>query len=160
MPSPGAIDRIVVRGHPLMRERTDRPDVATGRDAKVSLQHSVAAALLFGGAGLAQYENDCVADPAVHALRSRVVFEEDPAIPVESATVILHLADGTAHREHVRHGRGTPGRPMSDAELDAKVRELAAYGAPSVDADSVIAAVRGIEDDPDPTRLLRLTVPG
>src|SRR3954447_856754 len=68
-PAPEAIDHVVVRGHPLMRERTDRPDVATGRDAKVSLQHSVAVAFLFGAAGLTQYEDACVADPAVCALR-------------------------------------------------------------------------------------------
>jgi 2-methylcitrate dehydratase PrpD len=159
MPAPEAIERVVVCGHPLMRERTDRPDVAAGRDAKVSLQHSVAVSFLFGAAGLAQYEDACVADPAVRALRARVVFEEDPAMPVESATVVLHLAHGATHSEHVRHGRGTPGRPMSDAELDAKVRELAAYGAPFVDAASLIAAVRGIEDEADPTRLLRLTIP-
>ena len=60
----------------------------------------------------------------------------------------------------IRHGRGTPGRPMSDAELDTKVRELAAYGAPFVDAAGLIAAVRGIEAEADPTRLMRLTVPG
>ena len=48
---------------------------------------------------------------------------------------------------------------MSDVELDAKVRELAAYGAPLVDAAGLVAAVRGIEDEADPTRLLRLTVP-
>ena len=62
-----------------MRERTDRPDVENGRDAKVSLQHSVAVALLFGAAGLAQYEDDCVADPAVRALRAGSAVEEDAA---------------------------------------------------------------------------------
>jgi 2-methylcitrate dehydratase PrpD len=158
-PAPEAMERVVVRGHPLMRERTDRPNVANGRDAKVSLQHSVAAAFLFGAAGLAQYEDDCIADAAVLALRTRVVFEEDPAAPVESATVTVHFADGTEYSEHVRHGRGTPGRPMSDAELDTKVRELAAYGAPFVDAAGLIAAVRSIEDEADPIRLMRLTVP-
>jgi len=158
-PETEAIDRVVVRGHPLMRERTDRPNVATGRDARVSLQHTVAAAFLFGAAGLAQYEDDCVADPTVRALRARVVFEEDRGAPVESATVTLHLADGTEQSEHIRHGRGTPGRPMSDAELDSKVRELAAYGASFVDAAGLIAAVRGIEGEADPTRLMRLTVP-
>jgi 2-methylcitrate dehydratase PrpD len=158
-PETEAIDRIVVRGHPLMRERTDRPNVETGRDARVSLQHTVAAAFRFAAAGLAQYEDDCVADPAVRALRARVVFEEDRDAPVESATVTLYLADGTEQSEHIRHGRGTPGRPMSDAELDSKVRELAAYGAPFVDAAGLIAAVRGIEGEVDPTRLMRLTVP-
>ena len=140
-----------------MRERTDRPDVETGRDAKVSLQHSVAVAFLFGAAGLAQYEDDCVADPAVRALRAKVVFEEDAAVPVESATV--RCTSPTARTcEHIRHGRGTPGRPMSDAELDAKVRELAAYGAPFVDAAGLIAAVRGIEGEADAARIVRLTV--
>jgi 2-methylcitrate dehydratase PrpD len=158
-PETEAIDRVVVRGHPLMRERTDRPNVETGRDARVSLQHTVAAAFRFAAAGLAQYEDDCVADPAVRSLRARVVFEEDADAPVESATVTLYLADGTEQSEHIRHGRGTPGRPMSDAELDSKVRELTAYGAPFVDAAGLIAAVRGIEDEIDPTRLMCLTVP-
>ena len=158
-PAPEAIERVVVRGHPLMRERTDRPNVETGRDAKVSLQHSVAAAFLFGAAGLTQYEDDCVVDPSVRALRARVVFAEDPAMPVESAAVTLHLAAGAELNEHIRHGRGTPGRPMSDAELDTKVCELAACGGPFVEAAGLIAAVRGIEDEADPTRLLRLTVP-
>ena len=42
---------------------------------------------------------------------------------------------------------------MSDDELDAKVRELAAFGAPFVDAPGLIAAIRGIEDEADPTRI-------
>jgi hypothetical protein len=73
--------------------------------------------------------------------------------------VTLHLADGTEQSQHIRHGRGTPGRPMSDAELDTKVRELVTYGAPFVNATGLIAAVRSIGDEADPTRLMRLTVP-
>jgi len=158
-PRPEAIDRIVVRGHPLIRERTDRPNIENGRDAKVSLQHSVAVAFISGEAGLAQYKDDCITDAAVRALRARVVFEEDPTTPVESAAVTLHLADGTEHSQYVRHARGTPGRPMSEQELDNKVRELAAYGAPFVDADRLIAAARSIQDEVDAIRLIRMTVP-
>lgn len=159
MPRPEAIDRVVVRGHPLMRELADRPNIESGRDAKVSLQHSVAAAFICGAAGLAQYEDACIADPAISALSARVVFEEDPTAPVESAIVTVHLVDGTEHSQSVRHARGTPGRPMSEQELDTKVRELAAYGAPFVDAAGLIAAVRGIQEEADPIRLIRLTVP-
>src|ERR1700722_5702695 len=50
------IRKITVRGHPLLCERTDRPVVETGREAKVSLQHTVAVALLHGSAGLREYE--------------------------------------------------------------------------------------------------------
>jgi 2-methylcitrate dehydratase PrpD len=158
-PAPQRIQEIVVRGHPLLRERADRPAVETGREAKVSLQHSVAAALLQGAAGLAQYEDRCVADPAVRALRAKVRVEEDDSVPVESALVTLRLDDGTTLTEHVRHGRGTPGRPMSEDELDAKVRGLAAFGAPDVDAAGLIARFRAIEDETDVARIVRLTVP-
>jgi 2-methylcitrate dehydratase PrpD len=54
------IARVVVRGHPLLRERTDRPDVGDGRSAKVSLQHTVAVALLQGhGRARAIYRYRC-----------------------------------------------------------------------------------------------------
>src|SRR5262249_30277239 len=158
-PATDRIARIAVRGHPLLLERTDRPVVRDGRDAKVSLQHSVAVAVLFGAAGLPQYADAVVADPAVQALAAKVTAHEAAASPVESATVALHLADGEVYREHVRHGRGTPGRPMSDAELDAKVTGLAAAGPTAVDAPRLIAAIRGIEAEDDAASFLRLTVP-
>jgi len=157
-PMPQRIQEIVVRGHPLLRERADRPLVETGREAKVSLQHSVAAALLEGAAGLEQFEDRCVADPAVRALRAKVRVEEDESVPVEAALVTLRLDDGGSFTEHVRHGRGTPGRPMSEEELDAKVAELAAFGAPEVDAPGLIGAIRAIEGEADVARIVRLTV--
>jgi 2-methylcitrate dehydratase PrpD len=159
MPVPQRIGQIVVRGHPLLRERADRPAVETGREAKVSIQHSVAVALLEGAAGLTQYEDARVVDPAVRALRAKVAVEEDESVPVESALVTLRLDDGSSFTEHVRHGRGTPGRRMSEGELDAKVRELAAFGAPDVDAAGLIAALRAIESEPDVARIVCMTVP-
>src|SRR5436190_3874974 len=134
LPSAEQIARVIVRGHPLLLERADRPAVETGREAKVSIQHSVAVAFLDGAAGLAQYADRRVADPALRALRAKVAVEEDAGVPVESAIVTLRLADGSSLTEHVRDGRGTPGRPMSDDELDGTVRELAALRAPFVDA--------------------------
>ena len=48
---PDAIADVTVEGHPLLRERADRPSVSTGREAQVSAQHSVAATLIHGVAG-------------------------------------------------------------------------------------------------------------
>ena len=152
------IARVVVRGHPLLCERTDRPDVGDGRSAKVSLQHTVAVALLQGAAGLAQYTDAAVADPAVQALRDKVTAEDDSAIPVEGAVVTVGLDDGSSLSERVRHGRGTPGRPMSDIELDAKVSELAAFGAPFVDTPALIAAIRDVVALGDAAHIMRMTV--
>jgi 2-methylcitrate dehydratase PrpD len=155
----GEIARVVVRGHPLLRERTDRPEVGDGRSAKVSLQHSVAVALLHGAAGIAEFTDAAVAGPAVQALRAKVVAEDDAAMPVESAFVEVRMADGTSVSEHVKDGRGTPGRPMSDIELDAKVSECAAFGAPFADVPALIAALRDIETLGDAAHIMRMTVP-
>jgi len=153
------IAQVLVRGHPLLRERTDRPDVVDGRSAKVSLQHSVAVALLHGAAGIAQYEDAVVADPAVRALRVKVSAADDPSIPVEAAAVEIRLADGSRLGEYVSTGRGTPGRPMSDLELDAKVGECAGFAAPFVDVPALIAAIRDIETLGDAAHIMRMTVP-
>ncbi len=155
----GRIAGIVVRGHPLLRERTDRPEVGDGRSAKVSLQHSVAIALLQGAAGLAQYTDAAVGEPAVRALRAKVTAEDDAAIPVEAAIVAVRLDDGSSLSEHVRDGRGTPGRPMSDIELDSKIGELAAFGAPFVDTPALIAAIRDLEALGDAAHIMRMTTP-
>jgi 2-methylcitrate dehydratase PrpD len=159
LPAAEQIAQVIVRGHPLMLERADRPAVETGREAKVSIQHSVAVAFLDDAAGLAQYADRRVADPAVRALRARVAVEEDPDVPVEAAIVTVRLTDGSSFSEHIRDGRGTPGRPMSDDELDGKVRELAAFGAPFVDMPALIAAIRGIEQESDVGRIVGLAVP-
>jgi 2-methylcitrate dehydratase PrpD len=153
------IKEVVVRGHPLLRERTDRPDVGDGRSAKVSLQHGVAAALLQGAAGIAQFTDAAVADPNVLALRGRVTAEDDASIPVEAAVVEIRLTNGSSLSEHVKDGRGTPGRPMSDVELDAKVSECAGFGAPFVDVPALIAAMRDIETLGDAAHIMRMTVP-
>jgi len=159
LPAAEQIAQVIVRGHPLLLERADRPAVETGREAKVSIQHSVAVAFLDDAAGLAQYADRRVADPAVRALRARVAVEEDPDVPVEAAIVTVRLTDGSSFSEHVRDGRGTPGRPMSDDELDGKVRELAAFGTPFVDVPVLIAAIRGIEQESDVGRIVGFAVP-
>ncbi|MBV9860715.1 MAG: MmgE/PrpD family protein [Alphaproteobacteria bacterium] len=153
------IDEVVVRGHQLLLERTDRPQITSGRDAKVSLQHAVAAAFVHGAAGIAQFSDASVAEPAIGALSAKVKPEADAGIPVETAIVRLRLSDGTESAAHVRNARGTMNRPMTDDELDAKFRDLAAYGAPALDAEALLSAIRGLEHEADAGRVVRLTAP-
>ena len=153
------IARVSVRGHPLLRIRTGRPMVTAGREAKVSLQHSVAVAFIDGAAGIAQYSDERIDDPALLELRRRVTVEEDAAFPVETAFVTVETTDGRRLERHVTRSRGTMARPMSEAELESKFRELAEYGAPAVDAERLIEAIRGIEGMPDAGRVLAIARP-
>lgn len=155
----GSVTRIVVRGHPLLAARADRPNVTTGREAQVSVQHSVAAALLFGRAGLAEYTDACVNDPAVLALRAKVAVEQDAGIPVEAAAVAIHMTDGTARSLTVPHARGSTGNPMSDQDIEDKVTTLAAGWRPAHDVRPLIDAVWALDRADDASALLGLTVP-
>src|SRR3990172_527229 len=45
---PESVERVTVRGHPLLSQRTDRARPRAGREASVSLQHTVAGCLIYG----------------------------------------------------------------------------------------------------------------
>src|SRR4051794_33607137 len=66
------VEKVRARGNPLLLQRPARPEVRTGRESQVSLQHAVAAALVRGKAGLDQFTDACVNDPAVSAMRRKI----------------------------------------------------------------------------------------
>lgn len=156
---PARADRITaieLTGHPLLRQRTDRPDIQTGRESQVSAQHAVPVALLRGSAGLDAFSDEAVADPVVRALGKRVQFHDDETYSVDSAQVVVRFDDHTTEQEHVRIARGAIKRPLTDSELETKLRELCVYGRSGCDADRLIDAIWNIEDADDAGQLVKL----
>jgi 2-methylcitrate dehydratase PrpD len=136
---------VTVTGPSLLVARADRY-VRTERDAKISVHHSVAAVFLFNAAGLREYSNEMVTDPQVAAIRSKVRAAVDPAIPLGGARVTVHTVGGAVVSEEVIHARGSLELPMSDAEIENKVRNLAAWGAKDCDVDRVIEAIWNLDE--------------
>ncbi len=120
------VARVVVRGNPLLAIRTDRPNVSTGRESQVSVQHAVAAALITGKAGLAQFSDQCVRDPDVLKLRSKVELVRDERFSTVSAAVEITTVDGKSYKLEQPAARGSDDNPLSDADLEAKLRTAAA----------------------------------
>ena len=120
---PDAIESVTVSGDALLLARGDR-EVRNERDARVSIHHTAAVALLFGVAGLREYSRNVVADERVRAFRSRVRAALDSDLPRGAARVDLALRSGRALSATVLDARGSAARPLSDAEIEAKVREL------------------------------------
>ena len=154
-----AIERVVLRGNPLLSDRTDRPDISTGAESQVSVQHAVAAALVLGQAGLAQFADGCVRDPAVVAMRRRIAVVRDPAIATIAAQVDLYTADGRTHRLSTPAARGSPANPMSDRDVEEKLRTVVGSWQPGYDVAPLIAAIWALDRSDDAARLLALTVP-
>ena len=154
-----AVERVVARGNPLLAQRTDRPDIATGRESQVSVQHALAAALVHGEAGLDQFTDACARDPAVIELRRKVEVVRDPAIATIAAEVELWTRDGAKHRLSTQAARGSPANSMSDREIEDKLRAIAAGWRPGHDVAPLIDAVWTLDRSEDAARLLALTVP-
>ncbi|HKQ28119.1 MAG TPA: MmgE/PrpD family protein, partial [Burkholderiales bacterium] len=107
--------KIEVRLSPLAVERTDRPEPRNAIEARLSAQHAVAVALARGQAGLSEFSDAAALDPAIQALRRRVQVIADQKLDNMAAVVVA----GTARIE------APASRPMDDARLEAKFRELA-----------------------------------
>jgi 2-methylcitrate dehydratase PrpD len=158
-PALGALDlarvaRVDLTGHPLLRQRTDRPNVRTGRESQVSAQHAVAACLLHGRAGLAEFCDAAVADPRARALDGLLHFHEDDAYTIDAVMVRITLDDGRSFAHSIEAARGSAARPLTDADLERKLRELCAYGDTGCDAQAIIDAVWAIDGEADAGRLM------
>ncbi len=154
-----AVERIAVRGNPLLLQRTDRADIATGREAQVSLQHCVAAALVLGKAGLDQLTDACVADPAIKALRGRFECTADERLSTIAAEMDIWTADGKKHALATQAARGSSSNPLKDAEIEAKLRHEARRWEPDHDIQPLIDAVWALDRSEDVSSLLALAVP-
>jgi 2-methylcitrate dehydratase PrpD len=143
------IDRIELSGNPLLRERTDRPDVVTGRTSQVSAQHSVAVTLSRGRAGLAEFSDDAVADSSLREIGRKVVFVDDPSYPVEAVNVAILLRSGRRVSRRVDAAIGSLASPLDDRTLDAKLIACAQYAHASCNTQALLDSVWGFESQQD-----------
>ena len=153
---PGRIRVVRARGHPLLRQRADRPQPRSGREAAVSIQHTAAVCFLHAQAGVEQYADAIVHDPKVRALGALVRVEDDPQIGIEGARVEVELDDGSRYYAYVAHASGSAARPISEADLAAKVADLARWRRWPGSVDGLIAAFKDLEQVPDMAAIVRL----
>jgi 2-methylcitrate dehydratase PrpD len=121
---------VAITVHPVSLQAASLDDVADGLEAKFSIPYLVAFTLLHGPPDVASFHG---VDEEARALSPRVNVRTDTAL-AESAAVLA--VDGEV-RAQVEAALGSPGRPMSEAQLSAKVRAIAGE------------RLDGVVDDPD-----------
>jgi 2-methylcitrate dehydratase PrpD len=115
----GTPSDIVVTVHPVcLHAASLGPDVRDGLQAKFSIPYLTAYSLLHGPPRLAAFEG---VDDAARALAHRIELRTDDTL-LESEAV---LEAGGERAGHVEAALGSPARPMDEAALRAKLRELA-----------------------------------
>jgi len=153
---PAAVTRVEVVASALALLRCDRAAPVRGLEAKVSFQHCAAVALLRGRAGIAEFSDDCVRDPAVTRLRAKVTTAVDDTIALDAARLTVTLTDGRVLRADVAHSRGSPERPLTDGDLERKVAALCATADVPQAAQRLISSAWALDTLPDAGQLVRV----
>ena len=118
-----------------------------GYAAKFSLPYLLATILVRGRAGLAEFDDAAVREPAVLDVARRVRYELDASIDYPRqfvGDVEITLADGRSLRERQDRPRGGPDAALTRAEIEAKFRGNAGLVLPSDQVAAVIRAVDGL----------------
>lgn len=151
----GAPQAVTVATYGAAISFCDTPTPETAHDARFSLQHCVAVALLRGAPALADFEQAARSDPGIAELRSRVRLREDPefthAFPARmAARVEITDANGQTHIAECLHAPGDPEDPLSDADLRAKaLHNLRHGGATPSAATDLISACQDLPEARD-----------
>lgn len=142
---PDELYAVTVETYQAAADVCDRPHAASEYQAKFSLQHCVAMALLDGEVTLGSFGDE--ARLKAHRLASGIALRvADPyaaAYPRDwGSAVILEMRDGTQHRAAREHARGDPEAPLSPPEVVDKALDLMRFGdakGPRAIADAILA---------------------
>ena len=149
------IASITVHGSALLLARGDRP-VRNERDARVSIHHCAACALLLGGAGVAEFADATIFRPDIVSLRQKVRVMLDTSLPDGAARVIIQLTSGETFEKLVMEAKGSLADPLSDRDVEAKVRDCARLGGTDWDIDRIIDGIWRLDTLADVASLMRV----
>jgi len=117
--------------HRLWEPLAAKQSPPNGYAAKFSIPYAIAVGMLRDDAGLAEYEERVVHDPAVRALAGKVRYVIDPDNPYPdrfTGQVRVTLASGDVRETSQNHFRGGRDEPVSPAALQAKFMANCTYG--------------------------------
>jgi 2-methylcitrate dehydratase PrpD len=135
---------------------TGKVDPPTGLDAKFSITHGIAVALITRPR-LDHFTDAAAVDPGISVVRALIDVDSDDTVGKQSAVVTVELTDGRALTQRVAANRGTPDNPMSDDDLAAKFSDNAGprYGADG--AARLLDACWAVDSADDFAELVRMT---
>lgn len=127
-------------------------DPTTPLQAKFSQEYCLAAPLVFGRLGLAEFDLDAVMNSEVRALIKRTDVAIDPELSgadsvsfSSPAIVEVETNDGRTIRKKVVEMRGHPKNPLKPSEIEAKFIECGDRVLPKTAVRSALAKIQALE---------------
>ena len=117
--------------HRLWEPLANKQNPPNGYAAKFSVPYAIAVGMLRNDAGLGEYQESVVQDPAVRALAGKILYRIDPAnlYPRQfTGHVRVTLNNGEIREARQGHFRGGVEEPLSFDDLVKKFRANCVYG--------------------------------
>jgi 2-methylcitrate dehydratase PrpD len=112
--------------------------------------------MVYGRVGVPAFSDGAVRDPAVITLRERVSATVDRDIGEDQVRISIVLKDGRRLDKFIEHASGSAKNPMTDTQLEAKVRSLAEGVLPADGTTRLIDFCWNMERAADAAQLARL----
>lgn len=128
-------------------------DPRTADQARFSLHYMVASALVHGSVRLLAFEPERLNDPVTRSLMARISKALDPEVDAgfparRAARVSIRLRDGRSFTHWQSDRKGDPELPLTDADLEGKLIELASPVIGESAARALLTRIWALDDSP------------
>jgi 2-methylcitrate dehydratase PrpD len=129
---PEMIEKITVKTYNLAVAGHDHTDIQGSYSAKMSTPYSTAVALVYGKAGLQEFDSQVLDNTTIQELTSKVhVFADEELSKIfpdkQCAIVTISTTKGD-YKERVDFPKGEPENPLSEEEFESRYADLMSYG--------------------------------
>ena len=130
--TPEQVLGIKVETYDLAVSGHDHQEVKGAYSAKMSIPYSTAVALVFGKAGLQEFESDVLESESIKALSKKVQVVSDAELstifPEKQSAVLTVVTSSGVYSERVDFPKGEPENPFTETEFLERYESLMSYG--------------------------------
>jgi len=121
---PEQIESISLEVHPLVLELTGKTEPRNQLEAKFSIYHCVAVAIIFGNASERQFADEIVTREDVINLRQKIKAKSNNSLKEDQVILSALLTNGEEIRICIEHAIGSKYNPMTNEQLELKFKEI------------------------------------
>src|SRR5271166_1625000 len=155
-PAPESIRSVRLRVAPLVLDLCNQQNITRGLQGKFSVYHGAAIGLVRGKAGIREYTDEAVNDPAIKRVRESATAVGDPSLTEDQAEIEVALNSGEKLTRFVEKSLGNIHRPLTNQQLDEKFRDQAVLALPAERVERIIELCWRIDQTADVNELVQI----
>jgi 2-methylcitrate dehydratase PrpD len=153
--APESIRAVRLRVAPLVMDLCNQQNITRGLQGKFSVYHGVAIGLVRGKAGIREYSDEAVNDPAIKRIRESATAVGDPSVTEDQANIEVEFSNGEKISRFVEKSLGNIHRPMTNEQLNDKFRDQAVLALPAEKVERIIELCWRIDQLADVNELVQ-----